>query len=261
MTRRARPWLARVIARTYSVVLVLLLWEAMSRTHLVSSQLAPSVESIAEQFWRFLLNGDLAFHTAITLKRAFFGFFAAVACGVVFGTLIARVRAVELFFEPIFSFGYPIPKIALYPIFVVLLGFSDASKIALVFLECLYPITIQTSHGMRSAERALVWAAQNMGADARTLFWRVLVPSAAPAIFSGIRIALPVALVVTIITEIIGESRGLGFVVSFQSAAFNSAAAFAALFTLGIVGFAFDRTMILLRRRLIHWEKETPPLS
>ena len=261
MTRRAATGVGLIVIHTYSIVVVLALWEAASRSHLVSAQLAPSIEQISGQLWQFIVSGDLAFHATITLKRAFAGFFGAVACGIVFGTLMARLRVVEMLFEPIFSFGYPIPKIALYPIFVVVLGFSDASKIALVFLECLYPITIQTYYGMRSAERVLVWAARNMGADARTLFWRVLVPSAAPAIFSGIRMALPVALVVTIITEIIGESRGLGYVVSFQSASFNSAAAFAALFVLGIIGFAFDRAMVLLRRRLIHWERDASPPS
>jgi ABC-type nitrate/sulfonate/bicarbonate transport system permease component len=83
------------------------------------------------------------------------------------------------------------------------------SKIVLIFLECLYPITIQTAYGMRSAERPLVWAAQNAGASRSQLFWQVLVPSAAPAIFAGIRIALPVSLIVAIITEIIGEVAAL----------------------------------------------------
>lgn len=261
MAGRACTQLRKMAARSYSLILVLLIWEIVSRTGLVSAQLAPSLESIATQLWQFLASGDLAFQTAITLKRAFFGLFAAIAVGVVFGTLMARVRPIQRLFEPIFSFGYPIPKIALYPIFVVIFGFSDSSKIALVFLECLYPITIQTFYGMRSAERVLVWAARNMGANGRTLFWRVLVPSAAPAVFAGIRMALPVALVVTIIMEIIGESRGLGYVISFQSASFNSAAAFAALLTLGLIGFAFDRAMILIRRKLIHWEKEAPPLT
>jgi Binding-protein-dependent transport system inner membrane component len=94
-----------------------------------------------------------------------------------------------------------VPKISLYPVFIFIFGLGDMSKIVLIFLECLYPITLQTVFGMRSAERALVWAAQNAGASRSQLFWQVLVPSAAPAIFAGIRIALPISLIVAIIPK------------------------------------------------------------
>ena len=126
----------------------------------------------------------------------------------------------------------------------------------LVFLECLYPITIQTMSGMRSAERVLVWAAQNAESRTAGCSGSVLVPSAAPAIFAGIRIALPVSFIVTIITELIGESRGLGYVVAFSSASFEPARAMAAFAVISAIGFTFDRTLIFLRRRIIFWQKD-----
>jgi ABC-type nitrate/sulfonate/bicarbonate transport system permease component len=174
--------------------------------------------------------------------------------------MIGRSRILNRLFEPIFVFGYPVPKISLYPVFIFVFGLGDMSKIVLIFLECLYPITLQTVFGMRSAERALVWAAQNAGASRSQLFWQVLVPSAAPAIFAGIRIALPISLIVAIITEIIGESRGLGYVVAFASASFEPARAIAAFVVIAAIGFVFDRTFVGLRRRLIYWQSDNAAL-
>ena len=184
----------------------------------------------------------MAFHGMITLQRALTGFVSAIVVGILIGTALARVRLFNRLIEPIFVFGYPIPKISLYPMFIFIFGFGDMSKIVLVFLECLYPDHPANHGGMRNAERVLVWAARNAGASPQQMFWRVLVPSAAPTIFAGIRIALPVSLIVTIITEIIGESRGLGYVVAFSSASFEPARAMAAFVVIAAIGFTFDRT-------------------
>jgi NitT/TauT family transport system permease protein len=250
----SRLWSA--ITYLYPVVVVMLIWEAIAHSGMISPLLWPPIEQVAYELYRFAIRGDLAFHGAITLQRALIGFLSAIVVGIVMGTLLARVRLANRLIEPIFVFGYPIPKISLYPMFIFIFGFGDLSKIVLVFLECLYPVTVQTMAGMRNAERVLVWAARNAGASRAQMFWRVLVPSAAPTIFSGIRIALPVSLIVTVITEIIGESRGLGYVVAFSSASFEPARAFAAFVVIAAIGFTFDRTLTFLRRRLIYWQKD-----
>jgi NitT/TauT family transport system permease protein len=251
---------ARVLGRYYSLLLLMAAWEAVSRLGLAPARLVPGVEDIALQLWRFAASGDLVYHASVTLERAFLGFLAAIVCGGALGTVMALSPRADRLVGPIFSFGYPIPRISLFPIFTFVFGFGDMSKIVLIFLECLFPITLQTLHGMRSAERVLVWAARNMGADGRTLFWRVYMPSAAPAFFAGIRIALPVSLIIAIITEIIGDSRGLGFVVAFQSASFEYARALAAFLVIGAFGFALDRLLVLARSRIIYWQKDAPPL-
>jgi NitT/TauT family transport system permease protein len=252
--------LLRGLGYIYPVLAVMLVWELIAYSGMVSRLLWPPIEQVTYELWRFALRGDMAFHGSITLQRALTGFLVAIVVGIVIGTALARSRLFNRLIEPIFVFGYPIPKISLYPMFIFIFGFGDMSKIVLVFLECLYPITLQTMAGMRNAERVLVWAARNAGASPSQMFWRVLVPSAAPAIFSGIRIALPVALIVTIITEIIGESRGLGYVVAFSSASFEPARAMAAFTVIAAIGFTFDRTLTFLRRRLIYWQQESTGL-
>ena len=170
------------------------------------------------------------------------------------GTL-ARSRTFDALVEPIFSFGYPVPKIALYPVFIFVFGLGSLSKVMLIFLECLYPITLNAFYGMRSVERAHVWAARNMGASEVQVFWRVLLPSSAPSVFAGLRIALPISLIVVIITEMIGESRGLGYYISYASASFEYAQAFAGVAAVAAIGFTLDRALVWVRNRAVFWER------
>ena len=245
----------------YPLAILALVWEVIAHSGLISQLLFPPLELVAVELWKFAIKGDLAYHGSATLYRALTGFSAAILVGVLMGALIARVQLFAKFVEPIFIFGYPIPKISLYPVFIFIFGFDDASKIVLVFLECLYPITIQTMFGMRNADKVLIWSARNAGASSARVFWLVLTPSAAPSIFTGIRIALPISLIVTIITEMIGESRGLGYMVVFGSSSFEPAQAMAAFVTIGLIGFTFDRTLGLLRRKLLYWQPEVKVIS
>ena len=144
------------------------------------------------------------YHGSFSLERALAGFGFSVAIGIPLGAAMARPRLFEAVFEPLFSFSYPVPKIALYPILIFIFG-GSGSKIALVFLECLYPITVNAYFGIRGVEPASLRAAQKMGARPGRLFWQVVVPAAAPDIFAGIRIALPLAFIVVIFG---GNDRG-----------------------------------------------------
>ena len=247
--------IGHAIARWYSVPLVLAIWELLSRSGAVSKRLMPSLLDVAFAFTAALESGDLVFHAGISLSRALTGFGLAIVGGICLGVAMGRSRLLDALFEPLFSFGYPVPKIALYPIFIFAFGLGSLSKIMLIFLECLYPITLNAYYGMRQVERVHVWAASNMGATPRQTFWRVLLPAAAPSIFAGMRIALPIALIVVIITEMIGESRGLGYYISYASASFEYSTAFAGIAAVAIMGFTLDRLLVWLRNRVIFWER------
>jgi ABC-type nitrate/sulfonate/bicarbonate transport system permease component len=248
---------ARLVARWYSVPLVLAIWEALARTGAISKRLMPSLVEISTAVWAELANGNLLFHAGISLGRAAIGYALAIMAGVLLGVGMARSRLFDALFEPLFSFGYPVPKIALYPVFIFVFGLGSLSKIMLIFLECLYPITVNAFYGMRGVDRVHIWAARNMGASERQIFWRVLLPGAAPSIFAGLRVALPISLIVVIITEMIGESRGLGYYISYASASFEYANAFAGVAAVAIIGFTLDRLLVWLRNRLIFWERGT----
>jgi ABC-type nitrate/sulfonate/bicarbonate transport system permease component len=259
MAERALPSAASLPRRLLQSLLpwlcVAVLWELLSRSGLVSARLMPSLVLIAQAFVEELQSGVLLFHAWASLLRALTGFLLAVFFGVLLGVLMARNRWFDALFEPVFSFGYPVPKIALYPLLVFVLGFGSPSKIALIFMECLFPVALNTCFGIRAVERKYRWSATNMGATAWQSFFKVLVPAAAPTIFSGIRVALPLSMVVVVITEMIGDSRGLGYFISYATASFKYAQAYAGVLTIALIGFALDRSLVWLRNRLIFWER------
>ena len=156
----------RFFARYYSIFLLLAAYEAMSRFGLVSPRLFPSLVVIARAAVE--IHGERRSRSTRPASRCTARCWAsslALIVGVVLGTAMARSRLIEALIEPLFVFSYPIPKIALYPVFIFVFGLGTESKVALVFLECLYPIVIHVHAGMRSADRVLIWAARNMGAS------------------------------------------------------------------------------------------------
>lgn len=254
--RSAARGAAVAFARSYAVILVLALWEGLTRSGLVNPRLFPSLEAIGQQFLVLLASERLAMHVGASLTRVVAGFTLATIVGLLLGVLMSRVAVFGRIFEPLFSLGYPVPRVALYPIFVFVFGLGHLSKVALVTLECLYPIAIHTYYGMRDVNPVYVWSAQNMGATRGQVFLRVITPAAAPHIFSGFRIALPVAFVITVLTEMVSSTEGLGWLITYASASLSRAQVFAGLGVVAVVGFVLDRLLAALRNRLIFWEKE-----
>jgi ABC-type nitrate/sulfonate/bicarbonate transport system permease component len=243
-------------ARTlYPLVVLAIVWELLSRSGWVSPRLMPSLQKIFVALWDGLVGGEIVHHAALSLSRALGGFGLAVVIGVLLGVLMARSRWFEALFEPIFTFGYPIPKIALYPLFILALGFGSPSKVALICLECTFPIAVNSYFGIRSVPRKYLWSARNMGAGPVRTFLQVLVPAALPSIFSGLRVALPLSMVIVIITEMIGDSSGLGYFISYASASFEYAASYAGVIAIAFIGFVLDRSLVWLRSRLVFWER------
>ncbi len=246
----------RLISRWYSIPLLLLLWQAAAGTGLIESRLLPSPVAIWTVLVAEVANGNLVHHATITFSRALTGFALAALIGIPFAAAMARSELVRNLFEPIFFFGYPVPKIALFPVFTYIFGFGTPSKIAFTFLECLYPIVVISYFGFREIQTRLIWTAWNFGASRITILRRVILPAALPSIFSGLRVALPVAIIVVVITEMIGGSVGLGYYITIWSTRFSFANVYAAICVIGICGFVFDQLLLMARRRIVYWQRE-----
>lgn len=249
----------RYIERWYSIPLLLLVWQAAVSSGLVESRLLPGLGRVVAALVRDTANGALPYHTAVTLSRAAAGFALAALAGVPFAAAMARSTVMRNLFEPIFFFGYPVPKIALFPVFTYVFGIGSPSKIAFAFLECLYPIVVTAYLGFRAIPVRLVWSAENMGAPRLTIVTRVIVPAAMPGILSGLRIALPIAIIVIVLTEMIGDSRGLGYYIAISGTRFEFANVYAAILIIGACGFVLDRAVLRLRRAVVHWERDVEP--
>jgi len=246
----------KLISRWYSIPLLLLLWQVAVGSGLVESRLLPSPARVWAELVTEIDNGQLIYHASVTVSRALVGFALAALVGIPFAAAMARSSVWRNLFEPIFFLGYPIPKIALFPVFTYIFGIGTPSKIAFTFLECLYPIVVTCYFGFRGIQTRLVWTGQNFGASRGVILRRIILPAALPNIFAGLRVALPVAIIVVVITEMIGDSIGLGYYITIWSTRFSFANVYAAIIVIGICGLLLDQALLLVRRRAVYWQRE-----
>jgi ABC-type nitrate/sulfonate/bicarbonate transport system permease component len=231
---------------------LLLLWQITASLGLLPAYLTSPLV-IAREFAALAAGGDLLRHSAVSLYRSLAGLALGALAGIGIGLWAGTSRPVAGFFEPLVSLTYPVPKVAFLPVLLVWFGISDTSKIVLIALSCFYPCYIAALYGVRAVEPVWIWAAQNMGARPRRVFFKVIVPAAAGHIFGGLRVSLALAFILMLASELIGSSNrlGLGFLVLSADAGGRFDVMFAAILAIAILGFGADRLLLWLRRRLL----------
>ena len=254
MSRRYAELVQRILPFVF-VAAALALWEAAARSGLWSPLLFPSLVKIFQQLVFFFSSPLLLTEAWTSLTRALGGFALAAVSGILLGIVMGRSQLVAAILDPLFSCTYAVPKLALFPIFIFVFGIGSLSKVALVFLECLYPIVIMTYHGARDVNRALLWSAQNMGASRATILRRVVIPATTPYIFAGFRVAVPVAMIVVVITEMVSSADGLGYQVIYALSSLRTDRMLAVVVVIAALGYLLDKAVVLARDRLIYWEK------
>jgi len=237
------------------VGVVLAIWEAVARSGAWSPLLFPSLAKIGNELMLFFTRAEMLTEALVSLERALGGFALAAVVGILLGIVMGRSRFVAALLDPLFSGTYAVPKLALFPIFIFVFGIGSLSKVALVFLECLYPIVIMTYAGAREVQEKLLWSARNMGASRAAILRRVVIPATTPFIFAGFRVAVPVAMIVVVITEMISSADGLGYQVIYAMASLKTDRMLAVVVVIAALGWLLDKAVVFARDRLIYWEK------
>ncbi|MGB9965602.1 ABC transporter permease [Halobacterium sp. CBA1126] len=237
----------------YSLVIILVLWEVVTQMGMIHYYFLPPLSDVLARFFELLANGELLENAYLTLKRAVVGLAIATVLGVVVGVLCARNAAVEWFFDPIIKIGYPVPIIALVPVFMLWFGINDTSKIIMVAVGTFWPIAVNARDSTRQVDKNLVWAAKMMGTSDWRLLRRVVLPAASPGIMTGLQIALPLSLIITFVFEMVAGGGGLGALEIEGVRSFQSTLTYAAIIAIMIVGLVLDRLLRVARARLLRW--------
>ncbi|HKU84710.1 MAG TPA: ABC transporter permease [Casimicrobiaceae bacterium] len=246
---RARTLAARVVP----VGVLLLAWELAARMGVVNPYVFPPVSEIVVRWFALVADATMLGPLWDTLWRALVGLGMAIAVGVPLGLAMGRIRAAEWFLEPLFSFGFPLPKIALIPLYVSWFGLFSLSKVMLIFTDCLFPIVIFTYHGARGVSPVYLWSAQARGTGRVRMFWRVVLPLSLASIYDGIQVAVVVAVLVAVVSEMVSGGSGLGYMMMRAFRYGDVRSAFATLLTISLIGFALYRIAQALRGRLLFW--------
>ncbi|AVZ71418.1 ABC transporter permease [Streptomyces lunaelactis] len=255
--RRAGRILLTAVTRTIAIAVLLAVWETAPRLGLVDRTFLPPFSEVAVAWWQLLLDGQLAKHAQASLGRSFAGFGLAVAISVPLGLLIGWYRPLADLLGPLLEVFRNTAALALLPVFVLLLGIGETSKISIVLYACTWPILLNTISAVRSVDPTLLRLAKSMDLPAPRIFQKVILPASVPTVFTGIRLAGAVAILVLVAAEMVGAKAGLGYLVNASQFNFAIPEMYAGIITISAIGVAFNQLLVALERRFTSWRTPT----
>lgn len=235
------------------VVVLASIWEFAPRLGLVNDYFIPPLHVVLQTLWEMILDGELWKHVRASLVRSAAGFFLAIAVAIPLGAVIAWYRPVREFFTPILEIFRNTAALAILPVFSLLLGIGEQSKISIVLYACFFPILLATISGVATVDPQLLRSARVLGLSPVATFRKVVFPAALPTIFTGVRISGAAAILVLIAAEMIGANAGLGFLINYAQFNFLIPKMYAAILATSALGVAVNYGLVALERRFSRW--------
>ncbi len=240
-----------------SLALLFGTWELVAQFGSFNPYLLPALSTVLHRVGEDVATGEFFLKIGATLYRLLAGFSIAAVLGVGIGILMTRFRLVKWFFDPVVSVGFPMPKVAFLPIFMLWFGAYDLSKIVLIAFASFFAIAANTIAGTQGVDRQLIWSARSLGASEGTILRTVILPAALPQILTGFQIALPLGMIVTIVAEMLMGGVGLGGSMIHAQRFADSPGVFAGIIEIGLSGFMVIWAVRAIRARLLVWHQET----
>lgn len=261
VTSEARKPVGRTILRTgnwlfrTTIVLALLLvfWEVAPRVGLVDKTFLPPFSDVVDALIKLAQSGQLSEHISASVGRALKGFTVAVVVAVPLGIVIGWYRPVAQLLNPVLELFRNTAALALLPVFVLILGIGETSKVALVIYACMFPILLNTISGVRTVDSLLIKSARSLGLSSFRLFQKVILPAALPTIFTGIRLSAAASILVLIAAEMVGARSGLGYLIMASQLNFQIPQMYAGILTIALVGLVFNFVLVIIERRFSRW--------
>jgi NitT/TauT family transport system permease protein len=241
-----------------SVVLFLLLWEVVARLEMVNPIFLPPFTRVAAALWGLISSGVLVKHIFVSLQRSLLGFGLGLAFAIPLGLVIGWYKGFERFIDPLIQTFRNLSVLALLPVFVLLFGIGETSKVAVVFWGVLWSVLLNTISGVKSTDLHLIKAARSMGISNLLLFVRVILPGALPSILTGVRISATSSILVLIAAEMLGANQGLGYALYFYQANIKTPEMFAIIVVLALLGLAVNYSLAAFEKRTFRYREELP---
>jgi len=235
------------------IALVIILWEIGGRMGLISPLFFPKPSTIVQTLYKTIITGEILTDLGATFSRLSIGLLIGGSCGLLLGLVMGWSRPLQVVIDPIISALHPIPKLAIFPLILVVFGIGEASKIAIVAISTFFPMLINTMAGVRQISAIHFEVAENYGANRFHTFTHVVVPGSLPLILVGGRLALNTALVLTIAVELLTAREGLGAMIWLAWETFRTEELFASLIVIALLGFSFNRILSYMQKRFLPW--------
>lgn len=251
--------MGRLRERAVSVgvfAVVLALWEGLVAAGALNRVFFPPPSAVAQEAVAMLRTGELQGHVAISLYRILAGFAIGAIPGVVLGAAIGTNRLARAAVDPLIAALYPLPKIAILPLILILFGLGEGSKIAIVAVGAFFPAVINAITAVRTIEPILLDAGRNFGANPVQMFWHVILPGSLPIVFAGLRLSLGTALVVIIAAEFVAAKAGLGYLIWTSWSTLVTEPMFVGLVVIALLGLLFTGAINAIEWLTVPWRRE-----
>ncbi|RDI63652.1 ABC transporter permease [Nocardia pseudobrasiliensis] len=246
----------RILKPSLAIGVFLALWELAPRLGLVDEVFLPPFSTVLHAAAELIRNGQMWEHVSTSLARSVAGFALALITAVPVGVAIAWYRPVAAFLSPVLELFRNTAALALLPVFILILGIGETSKIALVVYASFFPILLNTITGVRTVDPLLIKSAVSLGFSPLRLFQKVVLPAAVPAIFTGLRMAASASILVLIAAEMVGARAGLGYLITAAQQNFAIPDMYAGIVAISLVGLAFNGVLVTIERRLSRWRTQ-----
>lgn len=248
--RRRRAYVELTII---SLVVGISTWWLVVALRLANPVLLPPPPTVVRSMADMLVEGTLLIHVAVSLARAVGGFLLATLIGVPLGIFMGRSARIHAIIDPWVELLRPVPPIAMLPLVVLWFGIGEESKLVVVFYGAIFPILINTVHGVRTVDNTLIRAARALGASERQIFYLVVLPAAVPSVVTGLRLGAGMAIFVLVAAELLGSTAGLGWLIMDSREHFFTDRIMVGIVALGVVGYCINRGLLGLERKLVRW--------
>ncbi|MDX5459515.1 ABC transporter permease [Micromonospora tulbaghiae] len=243
----------RVLHRSAALLALAAIWETVPRAGLVDRVFLPPLSEVLAAWWELLRSGQLADHVGASLTRSLTGLALAVVTAIPLGLLIGWYRPLADLLSPLLEVFRNTAALALLPVFVLILGLGETSKIALVLYACSWPILLNTVAGVKGVDPLLIRSARSMGLNHLRLFQKVILPAAVPTVFTGVRLAGAYSILVLVAAEMVGAKAGLGYLVNYAQYNFAIPDMYAGIITISAIGLVVNQLLVAGERRFSTW--------
>jgi ABC-type nitrate/sulfonate/bicarbonate transport system permease component len=251
-------WLNRAnLERLLSVLspaILISIWEAAALAGKVDTRFFPAPSSVFGALGQMLQTGELWEHLSVSLQRIAIGFTIGAIPGVVVGLAMGLFSPIRAVIQPLIDGTFPIPKIAILPLFIMIFGIGEESKYAIIAVAVIYLVLINTVAGVRNIDKIYLDVGRNYHASRMMMFTDVALPGALPLIVTGLRLGMGVALLVIVAAEFVGARSGIGYLIWTSWQVFQVEKMYVGLLVSAVLGFSTALILNFLERLLIPWK-------
>jgi len=259
MTIRKKVSLSKTLSTAFrkSIALIIFfaLWQILPTVGIINRQFIPPIGDILVELGKLAGTGEIFLHVGASMSRAIEGFALSVVVGIPLGFLLAGwFKTFQELLDPLLQVFSQINPFTLFPIFILFFGIGEIAKVAIIFWVAIWPVLFNTINGVKTIDPLLIKGARGMATPKLALFYKVVLPGAAPLIFAGIKSSIGTAFLMLIAAEMIGASKGLGFMILNAENNYNIKKLYAGAFTIAVLGIAVTKLVVLIEKHVITWK-------